>query len=126
MTDPQSGRPAQAAEQSEDSARLPPVTLLVASLRKQLSQLLNGERALLSAELAERKSGLTSGTGMLAGTALLGFFCFAVFVALAVVALALALPAWLSALIVVVVLLLVAGVCVMLGMRKIKEQNDAR
>ncbi len=115
---------ADAADGFKRSTRLPPVAVLVASLTEQFARLLRGEKALLAEELSERRSRLTTGSGMLVGTALLGFFGAAVLVAAAIVAIALALPAWLSALLVAVALLLIAVGCVLLGMRKVKAAND--
>lgn len=117
-------RRADAADGFQRSTRLPPVAVLVASLREQLARLLRGEKALLAEELGERRTQLTSGSGMLVGTALLGFFGAAVLITAAIVAIALALPAWLSALLVAISLLLIAIGCVLLGMRKVKAAND--
>lgn len=98
--------------------------MLLASLREQVPRLIAGERAQVSAELGERRKGLTAGGVMLVGTALVGFFGFAALVATGVVAVALALPVWLSALILVVVLLLLAVAFALLGARKLKGNND--
>lgn len=113
------------AEQSRRDGFTPPVTVLVALLREQIRRLALGERALVNAELRERRGLLTTGGGMLAGTALLGFFGFAALVTCAVVALALPLPAWLATLLVAVALLILAAVFVLLGMRKMKAADDA-
>jgi len=124
MDDRGSAAAEQPAEQSRRDGATPSITVLVASLREQIPRLVRGERALFNAELRERRGRLTTGSGMLAATALLGFFGFAALVTVAVVALALALPAWLSALLIVVVLLILAGVFVLLGMRKMKANDD--
>jgi uncharacterized membrane protein YqjE len=113
------------AEQSRRDGVTPSIAVLVASLREQIRRLVLGERALFDAELRERRGQLTTGGGMLAGTALLGFFGFAALVTCAVVALALSLPAWIAALLVAVALLILAAVFVLLGMRKLRGDDDA-
>jgi uncharacterized membrane protein YqjE len=126
MDDRESAATEQLSEQSRRDGATPSITVLFASLREQIPRLVRGERALFSSELRERRGRLTSGSGMLAGTALLGFFGFAVLVTVVVVALALALPAWLSALLVAVALLILAAVFVLLGMRKLKAAGDPK
>ena len=125
MDDRGSAATKQPAGQTRRDGATPPVTVLIASLREQIPRLVRGERALFDAELRERRGRLTAGSGMLAGTALFGFFGFAALVAVGVAALALALPAWVSALLIVVALLLVAAVFVLLGMRMMKADDDA-
>lgn len=115
----------QPAEQSRRGGATPSIAVLLASLREQILRLVRGERAQFNAELRERRGRLTTGSGMLAGTALFGFFGFAALVTCAVVALSLGLPAWLGALLVAVALLILAAVFVLLGMRKLKGNNDA-
>ncbi|HYI34815.1 MAG TPA: phage holin family protein [Glaciibacter sp.] len=125
MDDRGSAATEQPAGQPGRDGVTPSITILVASLREQIRRLALGERALFDAELRERRERLTTGSGMLAGTALLGFFGFAALVTCAVVALALPLPAWLAALLVAVALLILAAVFVLLGMRKLKGDDDA-
>jgi uncharacterized membrane protein YqjE len=125
MDDRGSAATEQPPEQSRRDGATPSITVLVASLREQILRLVRGERALFTAELRERRGRLTTGSGMLAGTALLGFFGFAALVTCAIVALSLGLPVWLAALLVAVALLILAAVFVLLGMRKLKGNNDA-
>lgn len=113
-----------ATGQPEEPRRVPPFAVLVASLREQIPRLVRGERALLTAELSERRTNLSTGSVMLVVMLLLGFFGFAVLVTAAVVAIALALPPWLSALLVAAALILVAGILVLLGLALIKRMND--
>ena len=114
-----------ASGQDENAQKLPPVTVLLSSLRQHIERLIRGERALISAELAARRQGITVGSGMLAATALVGFFGFAALETLADAAVALALPAWLSALLIALALLLLAGILVLLGIRILKGNPDA-
>jgi uncharacterized membrane protein YqjE len=125
MDDRGSAATEQPTEQSRKDGASPSITVLVGLLREQILRLVRGERALLNAELRERRGQLTTGSGMLAGTALLGFFGFAALVTCAVVALSLGLPVWLAALLVAVALLILAAVLVLLGIRKLKGDNDA-
>lgn len=124
MDDRGSAATKQRAGQPRQDGATPPVTVLLASLREQIPRLVHGERAFFNAQLRERRGRLTTGSGMLAGTALIGFFGFAALVTVAVAALALVLPAWLSALLIAVALLLVAAVFVLLGTRMMKTDDD--
>jgi uncharacterized membrane protein YqjE len=110
---------------SDDQADLPPLTVLAASLREQIPRLVQGEAALLKAEIGERRSRITTGSGMLVGTVLVGFFGLAALIAAAVVSVSLALAPWLAALIILVVLVILAGIFVLLGIRKLKGNNVA-
>jgi hypothetical protein len=103
----------------------PPITVLVASLREQFPRLIRGEVALLKADIGERRTSLITGSGMLVGTAVVGFFGLAALIAAIVVTVSQALAPWLSALLVVVTLLLLAGLFAWLGVRKMKGNNGS-
>ncbi len=103
---------------------MPPLAVLLASLREQIPRLVRGERALIAAELSERRTNLSTGGVMLVVMLVLGFFGFAVLVTAAVVAIALALPAWLSALLIAAALIIVAVILALLGLAMIKRVDD--
>lgn len=97
----------------------PSIGELVSSLSEKLSQLIRDEIELAKTELATKAKHAGAGIGMFAGAAFLGFFAFATLVATAVLGIAEALPAWLAALIVAVLLLVVAGVLALLGKKQL-------
>ncbi len=100
---------------------LPPFSVLFGDLKNELTRLVRGELALLKAELSEKLAQLGIGIGMFVGAALFGFFALAVLVTTAVLAFALIVPAWLAALIVAVILLLIAGILALIGVRSLKS-----
>jgi uncharacterized membrane protein YqjE len=113
-----------ASQRPEERRAVPPLAVLLASLREQIPRLVRGERALIAAELSERRTNLSTGGVMLVVMLVLGFFGFAVLVTAAVVAIALALPAWLSALLIAAALIIVAVILALLGLAMIKRVDD--
>ena len=97
----------------------PSVGELFGRLSAQTSDLVRGEIALAKAELAEKAKASGIGIGLFAAAGLLGFFAFAVLITTAILGLANAVPAWLAALIVAVVLLLIAGILAFVGKRSL-------
>jgi membrane protein implicated in regulation of membrane protease activity len=61
------------------------------------------------------------GIGAFGTAAVLGWFALGCFLATAILALALVVPAWLAALIVAVVVAIVAGIAALLGKRKVAK-----
>jgi uncharacterized membrane protein YqjE len=94
---------------------------LIADLPGYLVDLLRSEIELLKTELVTKVKALGIGAGLIAAGLFFGFFAFAVLLAAAVLGIATALPAWLSALIVGVVLLLIMAVLVFVGIRLLKR-----
>ena len=94
---------------------------LVASASADFSAILRGEIALAKAEIGKqvKKAGL--GGVLLAAAGVVGFYSvYFVFITIAEGIQALGLPRWLSFLIVTVLMLLVAAVLALLGIRKMK------
>lgn len=87
----------------------PSIGELVSLLSEKTSQLIKDEIRLAKAELADKAKHAGAGIGMFVGAGLFAFFALGTLVACAVLGLANAVPAWLAALIVAVVLLLVAA-----------------
>lgn len=98
----------------------PSVGELVARLSDQFSRLVRDELKLAQTEIAAKGKKIGVGVGIFAVAALLAFFGLAVLIAAAVLGLAEAVPAWLSALIVGIVLLLVAAVAALLGKKRLE------
>lgn len=94
---------------------------LVAKLSRDISRLVRDEIRLGQAELADagKKAGL--GAGMFGAAGLISLFAGGCFIAAAVLAVDIALPAWLSALLIGLGLLFVAGISALAGRRQIKK-----
>ncbi|MDD9207065.1 phage holin family protein [Georgenia sp. 10Sc9-8] len=85
----------------------------------QLSRLVRDELQLAQIQLAEKGKRLGMGAGFFAVAALIALYALGVLLAAAVLGLAVVLPAWLSALIIGVVLLIIAGIAAFLGKKKL-------
>lgn len=94
---------------------------LVKQLSEQTSTLVRQEMRLAQVELQEKGKRAGIGAGMFGAGGLVALFGAATLVAAAVLALSTALEPWLSAIIVGVVLLLVAGVAAVLGKKQIDQ-----
>ncbi len=94
---------------------------LVHDLTQDISTLVRDEMRLAQAELAEKGKRAGVGIGMFSAAGLLGFFGLATLITTAILALALAVPAWLAALIVAVLLFVVAGIVAMAGKSNVQK-----
>lgn len=92
---------------------------LLTRLSHDTSQLVRDEMALAKLEMTEKAKRIGLGAGLFSVAGLLAFFAVATLVATAVLGLAEALPAWLAALVVAVVLLLAAGAAALVGKRNV-------
>jgi hypothetical protein len=99
----------------------PTVGALVHQLSEEIPRLVRSEIRLAQAEVAEKGKRVGVGIGMFSAAGLRAFLGLAPRVATAVLGLAEALPAWLSALIVAAVLLVVAGAFGLLGKNKVSD-----
>ena len=102
----------------------PSVGELVARISDQFSRILRGELELIQVKAAAKAKKVGAGAAMFAVAGLLGFFALALLITTAVLGLAEALPAWLSALIVAVVLLVIAGIIALVG-KKMLQSGEA-
>lgn len=93
---------------------------LVHRLSEQIPHLIRSEVRLAQLELAEKGKRAGVGLGMFSAAGLFAFFALACAVTAAVLALALVLPAWASALIVAAVLLLIAGIAALVGRGRVQ------
>jgi hypothetical protein len=94
---------------------------LLGDLPKLVVDLFRAELDSLKNELTAKLKAAGIGIGLFAGAALFAFFALAVLIAAAVLGLAEALPAWLSAIIIGVVLLIIAGVLAFIGLKSVKK-----
>jgi len=94
---------------------------LVHRLTDQTKTLVRQEMRLAQAELKEKGKKAGIGAGLFGAGGLAGMFGAAVLIAAAVLALSTAIAAWLSALIVALVLLTAAGVAALMGKKQIEQ-----
>jgi hypothetical protein len=96
--------------------------MLIADASRDLSALVQGEIALAKAELQLQAKTAATGGAMFGAAAYLGIVAsILLFITLALFLTWLGLEAWVAFLIVTVLLLLVAGVLVLLGKKKVKK-----
>ena len=92
---------------------------IVKELMENISTLFRSEIALLKWELKDTLAKVGTGAGMFAGAAFVSLFGVAfLFVTILLVLVRIGVPAWLSALIVTIVLFAVAGVLAIIGKKK--------
>ena len=97
---------------------------IIKDLTADLSNLFRSEIALLKLEIKESVTKLGTGGAMLGAALFLGLFGLAfMFVTITLGLVALGVPAWLSSLIVTIVLFAAAGVLVMMGKKKLQGVN---
>lgn len=94
---------------------------LVRDVSELVPRLVREELALAKAELSDKGKHAGIGAGLFGGGGLFAFFGIAALITAAVLGLAEAVPAWLSALIVAVVLLVLAGILALVGKSQVKR-----
>ena len=98
-----------------------PLGALVHQLSEQVPDLIRSEMRLAQAELAEKGKNAGKGIGAFGAAGLLALYGVACLLAAAVLALALALPAWAAALIVGLLLLAGAAVAALAGKKSVEQ-----
>ena len=97
---------------------------IIKDLTADISMLIRSEIALLKLELKESFAKLGGGAAMMGAALFLGLIGLAfLFVTITLGMIALGLPAWLSSLIVTVVLFVAAGILVLMGKKKLQGVN---
>jgi uncharacterized membrane protein YqjE len=104
----------------------PTLGALVHDLSQQMSTLVRDEMRLAQAEMTQKGKRAGVGVGMFGGAGLVALYGVATLLATIILALALAMPAWLAALIVTVVLFAVAGVLALLGKKNVAKATPAK
>jgi hypothetical protein len=94
---------------------------LISRLSDEVSQLVRDEFRLAQLEVSGKAKKAGLGVGMFGAAGLLALYGVGVLIATAILALALAMDAWLAALLVAVVLLVAAGVAALLGKKRVQE-----
>ena len=96
---------------------------LVSQLTEQISSLVRNEARLAQAEVTQKAKRLGIGAGLFGGAGMFAFLGLATLITAAILALALVLPGWLSALIVTVVLFAIAGVLAVIGKKDVEKAS---
>ena len=98
-----------------------PIGALVHRLTQQIPELVRSEMRLAQAELTEKGKSAGVGIGLFSAAGLTALYGLAALLTTIVVLLDLALPLWLSALIVTVVLFAIAGVAALVGKKQVSQ-----
>jgi len=101
----------------------PSVGELFSRLSAQTSDLVRGEIELAKAEISAKAKASGIGIGLFVGAGVLVFFAVGVLITTAILGLANVVPAWLAALIVAIVLLLLAGILAAVGKRSLDSAS---
>ena len=117
MSTTTSGTPGPASGPTGD----PTLGALVHDLTQQVPELIRSELRLAQAEMTEKGKRAGIGIGMFSAAGLLAFFGLACMIATAILGLAHALPDWLSALIVALVLFAAAAAIALVGKREVQQ-----
>ena len=96
---------------------------LVKFVSEDLSHLVRSEIQLAQVEVTEKAKGVGAGIGAFGAAGVLALFGLGLFFTTAVLALHLVLPAWLSALIITVVVFVIAGIAALVGKKKVSEAS---
>ena len=115
IAEPPSGRDTSSADGDPSTGEL------VARLSNEVSQLVRDELRLAQAEMRGKAKKAGIGAGMFGAAGLLALYGGGVLITTAILALALAVDAWLAALLVGVVLLAAAGVAALVGKQRVQE-----
>jgi uncharacterized membrane protein YqjE len=102
-----------------------PIGAVVHRLSEQIPELVRSELRLAQAELAEKGKHAGVGIGLFSGAGLLALYGLGGLLTTAVIVLDLALPLWLSALIVTVVLFIAAGIAALVGKKQVSHATPA-
>jgi uncharacterized membrane protein YqjE len=103
----------------------PSVGELLTALSEQTSSLVRDEIALARAEMTDKAKHAGLGAGLFSGAGILALFGLGTLIATAILLLDLALPTWLAALIVAVVVLTGAGVLALVGKKQVEQAAPA-
>jgi uncharacterized membrane protein YqjE len=104
----------------------PTLGALVHDMTQQMSTLVRDEMRLAQAEMTQKGKAAGLGIGLFGGAGLVALYGVATLIATVILALALAVPAWVSALIVTVVLFAVAGVLALVGKKNVAQATPAK
>lgn len=98
---------------------------LVNQLTQQSTELIRSELRLAQAEMTEKAKHAGIGVGLFGGAGVIALYAVGALIATIILALALVLPGWLSALIVTVLLFAIAGVAALVGKKQVSQGTPA-
>ncbi|HET9829211.1 MAG TPA: phage holin family protein [Nocardioidaceae bacterium] len=98
---------------------------LVTRLTQQSTELIRNELRLAQAEMTEKAKHAGVGAGLFGGAGLVALYGVGALIATVILVLSLLMPAWLSALIVTVVLFAIAGVVALMGKKQVTQATPA-
>ncbi len=104
----------------------PTLGALVHDMTQQMSTLVRDEMRLAQAEMTQKGKAAGLGIGLFGGAGLVALYGVGTLIATVILALALAVPAWVSALVVTVVLFAVAGVLALVGKKSVAQATPAK
>lgn len=116
-----SDKPALPRERRRTTRGLRPLPELTRDLVAQLRRLISSELALFKAEMSAKAKAAGMGAGLLVGALVFLWFAVGVLITAAVLGFALILPAWLAALIVAGILIVLAVVAALIGRSSLKK-----
>lgn len=99
----------------------PSTSELVQRAAEQVTKLVRDELALARAELTEKGKHAGIGAGLFGGGGVLALYGVGALVAAGILLLALAMPAWLAALVMAVVLFAIAGILALIGRKQVRQ-----
>jgi uncharacterized membrane protein YqjE len=103
------------------SAGEPSTAELITRLTQQSTDLIRSELRLAQAEMTEKAKHAGVGVGLVGGAGVVALYGVGTLIATIILLLDLAMPAWLAALIVTVVLFAVAGVAALMGKKQVTQ-----
>jgi uncharacterized membrane protein YqjE len=109
------------ASSGRGSTQDPPLGALVHDLTTQVPDLIRSEIRLAQAELTEKGKKAGLGIGMFGAAGIVALYGVGALLATIILVLALAMDAWIAALIVTVVLFLLAGVLALVGKKQVTQ-----
>ncbi|TQL68976.1 putative membrane protein YqjE [Nocardioides albertanoniae] len=98
---------------------------LVQRLTEQSTRLVHSELELAKAEIAAKGKHAGVGAGLFGGAGLITLYGLGALITAGILALALVVPAWASALIVAVVLFVIAGIGALIGKKQVSQATPA-
>jgi uncharacterized membrane protein YqjE len=110
---------------SSSSAADASTSELVTRLTQQSTELIRNELRLAQAEMTEKAKHAGVGAGLFGGAGLVALYGVGALIATVILVLSLLIPAWLSALIVTVVLFAIAGVVALMGKKQVTQATPA-
>jgi uncharacterized membrane protein YqjE len=98
---------------------------LVTRLTQQSTELIRNELRLAQAEMTEKAKHAGVGAGLFGGAGVVALYGVGALIATIILALSLLIPAWLSALIVTIVLFAIAGIVALMGKKQVTQATPA-